>query len=107
MNKLVKSLEVNVMQKRIWKVINIILFSVSIIIWLLILNWFFTITPFQKLQGMPILITIFICPISIILGVISLKNTQHRIAKWGIVSNSILLILPFLYFILGTLIFGP
>jgi hypothetical protein len=104
MNKSEKS---SPLQRKFWQSMGIAAFSIPILLGLLISNWFFQITSFQKLEGMPLLLTIFICPIGIVLGVISLIKTQYIIAKWGIVFNSILLILPSLYFIFGTLIFGP
>lgn len=92
---------------KLWVIIGAISFVMSILLGLLILNWFFKISTFQKLQGAPILLTIFINPIGIILGVLSFRKTQSKIAKWSIISNSVLLTLPYLYFFLSTLIFGP
>lgn len=88
-------------------VIGSISLGISLIIIVLILNWFFKITPYQKLEGMPLLITPFITPIGFIMGVISLKISRNTFGKWGIISNVVLFILPFLYWYLGTLIFGP
>lgn len=88
-------------------VIGGISLGISSIMIVLILNWFFTITPYQKLEGMPLLITPFITPIGFIMGVISFKISRNTFGKWGVISNVILFILPFLYWYLGTLIFGP
>lgn len=94
-------------QQKIWKVIGIFSIGIAIFQILLILNWFFQITPFQKLEGMPLLFTPFISPVGIILGIVSFLMYRNRIAKLGIISNSILFFLPWIYFYLGTLIFGP
>lgn len=85
----------------------IISFIIPIIIFILILNWFFGITPYQKLEGMPLMITPLICPIGILFGVLSIKITPNKLAKWSIIFNGILMILPFLYWTLGTIFLGP
>ena len=92
---------------KIWMIIGVISLGIAILLGLLILNWFFQITTFQRLEGAPILLTLFINPIGIFLGVLSFSKTQYIIAKWSIIVNSVMLTLPFLYFFLGTLIFGP
>lgn len=88
-------------------VIGGISLGISLIIIVLILNWFFKITPYQKLEGAPLLITPFITPIGFIMGLISIKVSRNKFGKWGVISNVILFVLPFLYWYLGTLIFGP
>ena len=86
--------------------LSIISFGIPMVIFISILNWFFQITPFQKLEGLPLMITPFICPIGIILGIISIKITPNKLAKYSIVLNAILFFLPFLYWYLGTYFFG-
>ena len=86
--------------------LSIISFGIPIVILISILNWFFKITPFQKLEGLPLMITPFICPIGIILGIISIKITPNKLAKYSIILNAILFFLPFLYWSLGTYFFG-
>ena len=85
---------------------GVISLSMSLVVYLLILNWFFRITPYQKLQGMPLLIAPLIGLIGLFLGFISLNKYHNNLAKWWLISNTILLILPFLYWTLGTLFFG-
>jgi len=72
----------------------------------LILNWLFKITPFQKLQGMPLLLAPPICLVGFFLAYTSYKKSSSLTAKLGIAFNSILFLLPFLYWTLGTAIFG-
>lgn len=85
---------------------GIISFSMSLVVYLLILNWFFRITPYQKLQGMPLLIAPLIGSIGLYLGYISHNKYPNNLAKWSLISNTILIILPFLYWTLGTLFLG-
>ena len=86
--------------------LSIISFGIPIVIFISILNWFFQITPFQKLEGLPLMITPFICPIGIILGIISIKIIPNKLAKYSIILNVILFFLPFLYWFFGTYFFG-
>jgi hypothetical protein len=88
------------------KFLGVLSISIPIVVFLLILNWFFKITPYQKLQGMPLLIAPFAGLIGFILGCIALKNTTGSLAKWSIFMNTLLFVSPFLYWTVGTLIFG-
>lgn len=88
-------------------ILGILSVSISLIVLLLILNWFFEITPYQKLQGMPLMITPFTSTIGIVLSIMSLKKSHNIISKIGLISNAILFVLPFLYWTVGTLVFGP
>lgn len=93
--------------ENIANVIGILSLIMSIAIFLLILNWFFKITPFQRLEGFPLLITPFTSPVGFILGVISVKIYDNNFGKYAIATNVILFILPFVYWFLGTLTWGP
>jgi hypothetical protein len=88
----------------IWGILSV---SISLIVLLLILNWFFEITPFQKLQGIPLMITPFTSTIGIVLSIISFKKSHNIFSIIGLISNAILFVLPFLYWTIGTLVFGP
>ena len=74
---------------------------------MLIINWFFEITSYQKLEGMPLMLTPLICPIGILFGVLAIKTTPNKLNKWIIIFNCILIALPFLYWTLGTLVLEP
>lgn len=87
--------------------LGIISLSTSLITYLLILNWFFSITPYQKLEGMPLMIAPIIGLLGLCLGIISYKKFPDNLTKISLASNTILLVLPFLYWTLGTLFFGP
>ena len=88
-------------------ILSIISFTIPLITFMLILNWFFKITPYQRLEGMPLMLAPLICPIGILFGFLSIKTTPNKLGKWSIVFNFILIVLLFLYWTLGTLVFGP
>lgn len=88
-------------------IFSIISFIIPLLIFILILNWFFGITPYQRLEGMPLMLTPLICPIGILFGVLSIKISANKLGKWSIIFNGILILLPFLYWTLGTIFLGP
>lgn len=85
---------------------GVISLSMSLVVYLLILNWFFKMTPYQKLEGMPLLVAPLIGLIGLYFGYISHNKYPNNLVKWSLISNAILIILPFLYWTLGTLFFG-
>jgi hypothetical protein len=68
------------------------------------INVFIQIVP---APGIQLLLPLFIAPVGLILGLIPLKVSKDKIAKWGVILNIILFLYPILYFILVTLIVGP
>ncbi|NFN19264.1 hypothetical protein FDB52_15555 [Clostridium botulinum] len=80
--------------------------GIPIIVFMFILNWFFDITPYQRFEGMPLMLAPYIYSIGVILALISRKLSDNRLWKVGIIFNILLIIAPFLYWHLGTLIFG-
>ncbi len=97
----------NYLIKNAAKVLSIISFTIPLIMFILILNWFFGITPYQRLEGLPLMLTPLVCPIGILFGALSIKITSNKLGKWSILFNCILITLPFLYWTLGTLFLGP
>lgn len=96
------------LNKKSGNVLGIISLIIALILLLPILNWFFKITSYQKLEGLPLLITPFISPLGFVFGVLSIKvSSNNKFGKYGCICNAILFILPFLYWCLGTLIVGP
>lgn len=93
--------------KKVGTILGIVSSSMALVVFLAILNWFFKLTPYQKLEGLPLMIAPFISAIGLVFGFISLKVSSSKFGKWGVVSNTILFLLPFLYLFLGTLILGP
>ncbi|MBU3101847.1 MULTISPECIES: hypothetical protein [Clostridium] len=78
-------------------ILGIISLVIPTIILLLILNWLFKITPFQRLEGFAIMVTPFICPIAIILAIVSRMVSFNKFRKISIVFNVLLIPLPFLF----------
>ncbi|KEI98967.1 membrane protein [Clostridium botulinum A2B3 87] len=78
----------------------------SIIVILPILNWFFKITPWQKLEGLPLFFGLLISPFGFLLGILSIKIQSNKLGKIGVIINTLLFLLPFIYMTLGVLIFG-
>jgi len=92
--------------KNTGNILGIISFTIPLIGFLFILNWFFQITPFQKYQGLPLLIAPFIGLMGLGVCLISSIISSNKFVKIGFISNIILLVLPFLYQFLGTIIEG-
>lgn len=93
--------------KNTGNILGIISLTIALVIFLPILNWFFKITPYQSLQGLPLLVAPFLSLIGFVFGIISIKISSNKFGKCGIVSNVVLFLLPSLYWYLGTFIFGP
>jgi hypothetical protein len=93
--------------KKIGNLIGVISFCISCIVFLLLLNWLFKITPYKRLQGMPLLIAPIASSIGFILGLISQKRSPNNYARLGLFSNAILFLFPLLYWTIGVLVFGP
>ena len=77
----------------------IISLSIPIILTLLILNWFFTITHYQWLQGAVVFVPILISPAGAILGIAAYVKLHSKTAKIAVISNAALFFLPFIYMI--------
>ncbi len=87
----------------LYGIISIAIPSMTLIF---ILNWLFKLTQFQQFQGMFLLAAPIMSIIGFALALTSAKMRAGRLARWGIVSNAVIFILPFIYWILGTLIYG-
>ncbi|MBU5299160.1 hypothetical protein KQI45_03575 [Clostridium sporogenes] len=93
--------------KRSATILAIVSLIMSIIVILPILNWLFKITPWQKWEGLPLFFGIFISPLGFLLGILSIKIQSNKLGKIGVIINTLLFLLPFIYMTLGVLIFGP
>ncbi|AVQ37989.1 hypothetical protein C7M56_04555 [Clostridium botulinum] len=93
--------------KRSATLLAIVSLIMSIIVILPILNWLFKITPWQKWEGLPLFFGIFISPLGLLLGILSVKIQSNKLGKIGVIINTLLFLLPFIYMTLGVLIFGP
>lgn len=92
--------------KGVGNILGIISIVLPSIVFIFILNWFFKLTHFQKLQGMPLLVAPIAGAIGFVLALASARMKVDRLSKLGIATNAVIFTLPFIYWILGTLIFG-
>jgi hypothetical protein len=109
---LVKYKELEVMKDKSYientsNILGILTFTIPLINFLFILNWLLKITPFQGFQSLPLLIAPLIGIIGLVLNLKLLKKSSNKFIKLGIISNIILIVLPFIYMFLGTIILGP
>lgn len=93
-------------RKSIKNVLIFISFLIPLIFLILILNWFFNLTSYQRLEGAPILLSPFGGIIGLALCYLASKSLSGKIIKTSLVMNVVLLTLPFLYMFLGTLFGG-
>ena len=87
-------------------VIGLISILIPSITTLLIINFLLDIVTIEKIEGLPIFLPFIVGPIGTILAVISYKNFRDKISATGIVLNLALCVFPFIYNIVGTLIYG-
>lgn len=80
---------------------------IPIVMLFLILNWFFKITSFQRMEGATIILPIFTSPVGFVLGLVVLNKLHKKSAKLALILNGALFFLPFLYFTVGTILLGP
>lgn len=97
----------NLSERNNKNILSLISLGMFLIIFLLIANWLFEITPFQKLAGMPLLIAPFAGVIGFVLSFISYKQAPDKLSMMSLICNVIMIVFPFLFWILGTLFFGP
>ena len=79
---------------------------IPLILSILILNFFLEIVPNEKIQGLPLILPLFLCPIGAVVGVVGYRYRKDQILRIGIISNIILFLFPIAYNIFATLIFG-
>lgn len=91
---------------KISNILNIISLIIPLAMIMLIVNWFFKITPYQKLEGMPLMICPITCLIGAVLARISLKINSSALSKISLIFNIVLILAPLFYWHIGTLIFG-
>ncbi len=97
------------------KGVNIILKTFSIVsliisgsLFLLFINAFVNIIPLRDLiQGIPIILPAFVAPFGVLFGFVGYLNMRNKLGLYGILSNIFMFLLPFIYVMGGTLIFGP
>lgn len=87
----------------IWGAISILIPSVLII---LILNFYLGLIPLDKIEGLPIILPIFLCPFGAVIGFFSYKVKRDKLSFVGMILNIPLFLFPTLYNLFGTLVFG-
>ncbi len=92
---------------RKWSLPSVISLAIPIVVTILIINVFFGLFPLPKLQGLSVMFPIFSSPLGIILGFIGLRKYKDKASLWGIIANGVLGVVPFAYWTLGVLIWGP
>ncbi|MCR3760916.1 hypothetical protein [Clostridium felsineum] len=83
--------------KRILAVLSLVIAIVSVI---LILNVFLRVIPFIKLGGLPLLIPIYVSPLGVIIGILSLIKNKNMTGLLGVIMNLALVLceLIFIFF---------
>lgn len=89
------------MKRNIAHILSIISFTITLVLIVLILNVFLKIFTFINLGGIPLIIPIYICPLCIVLSIISLIKDKNKIAIVSILLNAILLILQITFIVIG------
>ena len=73
----------------------------------LVINFLTGFVPFEKIQGLPMIMPLPLAPIGAILGFIGYRMSKDKLSLWGIILNIAMFLVPIVYNIVATLIFGP
>ncbi|PFG13498.1 hypothetical protein ATG70_1702 [Bacillus sp. es.036] len=73
---------------------------------LFIANFFLDFITLNKLQGLPIFFPLLFCTIGLLFAAKALGYKKSVFSIAAIVGNGVLIMFPFFYLFLGTLIFG-
>lgn len=84
-------------------IVSYLLFFVPLIF---IVNFLFDIVTLEKIQGLPIFFPLVFCPFGLFFAIKAHKIQKDVLTFVGIIVNPVLFIFPFVYMILGTVIFG-
>ncbi|OZT76217.1 hypothetical protein [Salinicoccus roseus] len=87
-------------------ILGIVSILIPTIVSILILNFLLGIVPIEKIEGLPLVMPMFLCPIGAIIGLIAYRYRKDRLSLIGIIFNIILFLFPIAYNIFVTLIFG-
>ncbi|SFM22875.1 hypothetical protein SAMN04488054_12320 [Salibacterium qingdaonense] len=91
------------MRKQFLRVVST---AIPLLLLVLILNFFSGLIPTDSIQGLPVILPIFLCPVGAVLGVISYRLYKDRWSLTGIVFNIVMFLFPVFYHVIGTVIFG-
>ncbi|MRX73692.1 hypothetical protein GJU40_16245 [Bacillus lacus] len=98
-----KALAKNQTKTSIFGVISI---AIPIVLTLLILNYFAGLIPLETLQGLPIVLPLFFCPIGAFIGFVSYRISKDGLSLYGIIANLALFLFPILYNVFATFLYG-
>ena len=87
-------------------ILGIVSILIPTIVSILILNFLMGIVPIEEIEGLPLVMPMFLCPIGAIIGLIAYRYRKDRLSLIGINFNIILFLFPIAYNIFVTLIFG-
>jgi hypothetical protein len=87
-------------------ILGIVSILIPTIVSILILNFLLGIVPIEKIEGLPLVMPMFLCPIGAIIGFIAYRYRKDQLSMIGIIFNIILFLFPIAYNIFVTLIFG-
>lgn len=87
-------------------ILGIVSILIPTILSILILNFLLGIFPIEKIEGLPLVMPMFLCPIGAIIGFIAYRYRKDQLSMIGIIFNIILFLFPIAYNIFVTLIFG-
>jgi len=90
-----------------WSVFGTVSICLAVVVALLIINFFGQVVQISKLQGLPVLLPVLTSPVGVILGLIGFRKNKDKLSLWGLITNCILFVVPFVYWFLGVLIWGP
>ncbi|MDQ0159482.1 hypothetical protein [Alkalibacillus salilacus] len=79
---------------------------IPFVLLVLIINFFLGLVPIDKIQGLPLIFPIILCPIGAIIGFVSYRLHKDKLSLIGIVFNIILFLFPIVYHVFGILAFG-
>ncbi|WP_054860767.1 hypothetical protein [Gracilibacillus sp. JCM 18860] len=92
----------------IFKAFSILSLTISGSLLLLFVNTFVDVIPLRQfIQGIPIILPAFVAPFGVLFGFVGYLNMRNKLGLYGILSNIFMFLLPFIYIMGGTLIFGP
>jgi len=78
--------------------------AIAVVLALFAINFIADIIPLDKLEGIPLIMSVIIAPVGISFGYAGRKVGKSKLAFWGIISNSIMFAVPILYLWIGTAI---
>ncbi|WP_271400658.1 hypothetical protein [Salinicoccus roseus] len=87
-------------------ILGVVSVLIPLILSILILNFFLEIVTNEKIQGLPLILPLFLCPVGTVVGVVGYGYRKDQISSIGIISNIILFLFPIAYNIFATLMFG-